>query len=44
MNGFEEGYYYFENSAPSTVAASLGGQYVDAINQEIDKLVNLQYV
>ena len=40
MNGFEEGYYYFENSAPSTVAASLGGQYVDAINQEIDKLVN----
>lgn len=40
MKGFEEGYIYFERNSSSTVATTLSTQYIDSINEEIDKLVN----
>jgi hypothetical protein len=39
MNGFREGYSYFQESTGVYFAASQGAEYVSLIISEIDRLV-----
>lgn len=39
MEGFAEGYKFYEGVTGSTLAAQLGNEYVQSINQEIDGLI-----
>ena len=38
MNGFEEGYKFFERNATGVVAAFQSDDYINGINDAIDKL------
>ena len=40
MQGFEEGYKYFQNNTGDFAAATLGEEYIEAVDLEIDKLVH----
>ena len=39
MDGFQEGYGYFEKNAPSYLTATMGAGYIESVNLEIDKLI-----
>lgn len=40
MEGFSEGYAFFEKNIGAALGAFSGGEYVDEVNSEIEKLVN----
>ncbi len=39
MQGFREGYAFFEKSTGDYTAASYGAEYIDSVNSKIDALV-----